>query len=256
MLTAAVGDGYFDTLRIPLVAGRSSRLPTCANLADVAVSARRSYDAPGLAPLQSAAFFVSALDRSSSSALRATPGTSASMNRRRRSCTGHWRFTSVGDRRCSSGRRIARRLPDGARPAAVRAIDPGIAPAAVTAFADDIGHALLPQRVAALITGILGVSGLTLAAIGSVRLRWRSRSAPGRGNSVCAALSARASSTSSRSSPAGASSRGRRHRAWPRLRRSSRPARSARICSASARSTRSRSAAPPALHRRGAGSVR
>jgi ABC-type antimicrobial peptide transport system permease subunit len=36
----------------------------------------------------------------------------------------------------------------------------------VTALADDIGHALLPQRVAVMVTGILGAGGLALAAIG------------------------------------------------------------------------------------------
>ena len=50
--------------------------------------------------------------------------------------------------------------------AAVRAIDPALPRPVVTEFADDISHALLPQRVAALVTGILGAGGLTLAAIG------------------------------------------------------------------------------------------
>jgi putative ABC transport system permease protein len=49
---------------------------------------------------------------------------------------------------------------------AVTAIDPVLPRTRVTTLAREASTALLPQRVAAIVTGVLGVAGLTLAAIG------------------------------------------------------------------------------------------
>jgi putative ABC transport system permease protein len=49
---------------------------------------------------------------------------------------------------------------------AVASIDPLLPRAAVTTLAREATTALLPQRVAAMVTGVLGVAGLVLAAIG------------------------------------------------------------------------------------------
>ena len=49
---------------------------------------------------------------------------------------------------------------------AVTSIDPVLPRTRVTTLAREAGTALLPQRVAAIVTGVLGVAGLTLAAIG------------------------------------------------------------------------------------------
>ena len=49
---------------------------------------------------------------------------------------------------------------------AIRSVDPLLPHTAVTTLAREAATALLPQRVAALITGVLGLAGLGLAAIG------------------------------------------------------------------------------------------
>ena len=49
---------------------------------------------------------------------------------------------------------------------AVASIDPRLPRTAVTTLAREISITLLPQRVAAMVTGVLGVAGLLLAAIG------------------------------------------------------------------------------------------
>jgi len=49
---------------------------------------------------------------------------------------------------------------------AVTAIDPVLPRTRVTTLAREASTALLPQRVAAMVTGVLGVAGLVLAAIG------------------------------------------------------------------------------------------
>jgi predicted permease len=50
--------------------------------------------------------------------------------------------------------------------AAVRALDPGLPPPAVGTLKDATSIVLLPQRIAAWVTGWLGLVGLTLAALG------------------------------------------------------------------------------------------
>jgi predicted permease len=49
---------------------------------------------------------------------------------------------------------------------AVRSVDPLVPRTAVTTLAREASTALLPQRVAAIVTGVLGVAGLVLAGIG------------------------------------------------------------------------------------------
>jgi hypothetical protein len=63
---------------------------------------------------------------------------------------------------------------------AVRAVDPVLPGTAATTLTREASTALLPQRVAAMVTGVLGLAGLALAAIGlyglvsySVTLRLR-----------------------------------------------------------------------------------
>ena len=50
--------------------------------------------------------------------------------------------------------------------AAVRAIDEDVPPPAVTTLEEAMGIGILPQRVAAMVTGVLGVVGLLLATVG------------------------------------------------------------------------------------------
>jgi ABC-type antimicrobial peptide transport system permease subunit len=64
--------------------------------------------------------------------------------------------------------------------AEIAAIDPALPPPAVVTLEHEMGVALIPQRVAALVTGTLGALGLLLAAAGlyglvgySVNLRLR-----------------------------------------------------------------------------------
>ena len=49
---------------------------------------------------------------------------------------------------------------------AVASIDPLLPRVSVTTLTREVSMALLPQRVAAIVTGVLGVAGLVLAAIG------------------------------------------------------------------------------------------
>ena len=52
---------------------------------------------------------------------------------------------------------------------AVASIDPLLPRVSVTTLTREVSMALLPQRVAAIVTGVLGVAGLVLAAIGASR---------------------------------------------------------------------------------------
>ena len=49
---------------------------------------------------------------------------------------------------------------------AVRSLDPGLPPPAVSTLREENGVVLLPQRVAAMVTGVLGGVGLLLASVG------------------------------------------------------------------------------------------
>lgn len=64
--------------------------------------------------------------------------------------------------RVTGDERAAARIVQGA----VASIDPLLPRPFVTTLAREVSVALLPQRVAAMVTGVLGVSGLVLAAIG------------------------------------------------------------------------------------------
>jgi len=166
VLTAAVGDGYFETLQIPLVAGRSFTAAEIASAADVAVvSERLSRRAwPGGAAvgsmlrIGSRSIVVVGVARDTKHvSLDEAPAAFVYRPLAIQTPSAMTLLVRTQDRAASAAMALA---------AAVRAIDPALPRPVVTEFADDISHALLPQRVAALVTGILGAGGLTLAAIG------------------------------------------------------------------------------------------
>ncbi|HEX5214244.1 MAG TPA: ADOP family duplicated permease [Vicinamibacterales bacterium] len=166
VFTAGVGDGYFETLQIPLVAGRSFSTTEIANTADVAVVSetlsRRAW--PGAAAVGSVlrvgsrAITVVGVARDTKHvSLDEPPAAFLYRPIALARPSAVTLLVRTQDRPAAAAMAVA---------AAMRAIDPTLPRPAVTAFADDVGHALLPQRVAAVVTGILGAGGLTLAAIG------------------------------------------------------------------------------------------
>lgn len=164
--TAAVGDGYFETLQIPLRSGRAFVTADAHERPDVAVI-------------------------SEALALRAWPDTAAigrtfDLGDRRVTVVGVARDTihvSLDETPASfvylpiastrqSGLTLLVRARAASAPLAialaseVRAIDPALPRPVMASLADVSGMALLPQRVAAFVTGVLGIGGLVLAAIG------------------------------------------------------------------------------------------
>ena len=164
--TAAVGDGYFETLQVPLVAGRSFSAIEVAQDSDVAIVsetlARRAW--PGAA----------AVGRRFRLGTRSIVVVGVARDTRHVSLDEaplSFVYRPLSDKRAAAVTLLAR-TQDRVAAASVaiagemRAIDPTLPRPIVTALADDIGHALLPQRVAVMVTGILGAGGLALAAIG------------------------------------------------------------------------------------------
>jgi predicted permease len=164
--TASVGAGYFDVVRIPLLSGREFVAGDIAGTGgDVAIVnetfARRAWgslDAIGRTfQMYSGRRVVIGVARDSRYA-SLTEGVVSfvylPMGR-----TEHTRTLFV---RARPGAPVPARLIE----TEVRAIDPLLPPPLVNSLAREIGGALFPQRVAAMVTGALGVLGLLLAAVG------------------------------------------------------------------------------------------
>jgi predicted permease len=164
--TGLADAGYFDAVKIPIRAGRSFTASDDSARADVAVVnetfARRAWGdggAVGRTFLVGASRItvvgVAADSKYSTLDEPATPFMYRPIAR-------HWQ----------PGRMLFMRVsgdPQGAAPIvqdAVESIDPGLPRATMTTLVREVDTALLPQRVAAIVTGILGGAGLLLTAIG------------------------------------------------------------------------------------------
>ena len=104
--------------------------------------------------------------RSRSSASPLIRSTRRSASRRRRSSIVRRRSAGTRDERCSFGSTATQSRRGRSSRTAVASIDPLLPRVAVTTLTREASMALLPQRVAAIITGVLGVAGVVLAAIG------------------------------------------------------------------------------------------
>ncbi|HET7696793.1 MAG TPA: ADOP family duplicated permease [Vicinamibacterales bacterium] len=176
--TANVTAGYLDTLRIPLVAGRDFAAGDTA-AADTAIVnetlARRAWGD------------TNAIGRTLHAHGRSTTVIGVARDSRYGSLTeGAVAFLYLPMPAGETVRTIVVRSRTGGPPQAslieseVLAIDAQLPRPAVRALRTEIAGVLFPQRVAALVTGILGAAGLLLAAIGlyglvsyGVRLRLR-----------------------------------------------------------------------------------
>jgi predicted permease len=175
--TAAVADGYLETLRIPLIAGRSFvRTDEGAAVAVVNETfARRAWGDPN------------AVGRLFTIHGRTTSVVGVARDSRYGSLTeGVVSFVYLPMTDAESMRTILVRARAGSPPPAalveaeVLAIDSQLPRPVVHALTSDIAGVLFPQRVGAIVTGILGGAGLLLAVIGlyglvayGVRLRMR-----------------------------------------------------------------------------------
>jgi len=176
--TASVADGYLETLRIPLIAGRAF-LRTDASSAAVAVVnetfARRAWGD------------VNAVGRVFTIYGRTTSVIGVARDSRYASLTeGAVPFVYLPMTDGESMRTMFVRARAGLPPPAalveaeVLAIDSQLPRPVVHALTTEIAGVLFPQRVGAMVTGILGGAGLLLAVIGlyglvayGVRLRLR-----------------------------------------------------------------------------------
>jgi len=163
---ASVGAGYLDVIRVPLVSGREFAVADIAGSgADVAVVnetfARRAWGS------------VDAIGGTFEMFGRRRVVIGVARDSRYASLTeGVVSFVYLPMGRTEHTRTLFVRARPGAPvPAHVieteaRAIDPLLPVPAVNSLTGEIGGALFPQRVAAMVTGALGVLGLLLAAVG------------------------------------------------------------------------------------------
>ena len=164
-----VDSDYFDTLGIRLFAGREFTPTDAVDSRAVAIVnetfARRAW--PGASPAAAVGrtymsgtqpvTIVGVAADSKYSTLSEPPTPFVYRPQAQRWSTGQTLFVRVsGDPSAAS--RIVQE--------AVASIDPLLPRTAVTTLTREASMALLPQRVAAIVTGVLGVAGLILAAIG------------------------------------------------------------------------------------------
>jgi predicted permease len=163
--SAAVGAGYFETLRLPLVRGRGFAAADTRQSAPVAVvneeMAARLW--PGTDPLGRTFQFREQLRTVVGVARNAKY---ASLDEELPPfayfpVSQVWQPTQVLLVRVTPGVRHERTLQD-----AVRALDPRLPVPKVTTMERATGIALLPQRAAATVMAALGGIGLLLAAVG------------------------------------------------------------------------------------------
>lgn len=180
---AVVGGRYLETLGIRLLAGREFTTRDAADTAAVAIVnetfALRAW--PRESPAGAVGRTYLAGDRpvtivgvaadSKYSTLSEPPAPFVYRPQSQRWDAGRTLFLRVSGDPAAAGRLVQE---------AVASIDPLLPRPAVTTLTREASTALLPQRVAAMVTGILGVAGLVLAAIGlyglvsySVTLRLR-----------------------------------------------------------------------------------
>jgi len=160
---------YFRTLRIPVSAGREFTSTDAAEAGAVAIVnetfVRRAW--PGVSA-------AGAVGRSYLSADRPVTIVGVAANSK---------YSTLSEpptpfvyraktQRWSAGNKLFVRMRGNGAPAgrivqdAIASIDPVLPRTTVTTLAREASTALLPQRVAAIVTGVLGVAGLVLAAIG------------------------------------------------------------------------------------------
>jgi hypothetical protein len=164
---STVEPGYDAALRIPVVRGRFLARTDVKGAPRVAVvneTLARQFWPDGSAIGRT---FATAASRSPSWASRATPSTTGSPRPRRPSRTSRSRSSGSRSRRSSCGPStgMERQLAPAIQ-RAVRAIDPALPRPAVSTLREENGISLLPQLVAAIVTGALGTVGLLLASVG------------------------------------------------------------------------------------------
>ena len=164
-----VDSRYFETLRIPLFAGREFTPADVAGAGAVAIVnetfVRRAW--PGISPSAAIGRTYFSADRpvtivgvaadSKYSTLSEPPTPFVYRPQAQRWDSAQSLFVRVNGDPVAA----ARIVQD-----AAAAIDPLLPRITVTTLAHEASIALLPQRVAAIVTGVLGVAGVVLAAIG------------------------------------------------------------------------------------------
>jgi len=164
-----VDTDYFETLGIRLFAGREFTRRDVSDGGGVAIVnetfVRRAW--PGVSPADVVGRTYLSADRpvtivgvaadSKYSTLSEPPTPFVYRPQAQRWDAGQTLFVRVTGDPAAAGRIVQD---------AVTSIDPVLPRTRVTTLAREAGTALLPQRVAAIVTGVLGVAGLTLAAIG------------------------------------------------------------------------------------------
>jgi predicted permease len=167
--TWVVDRGYFDTLGIALVGGRDFAPADTSTSGDVAIVnetfARHAW--PGGSPADAVGRTYLSGDQ------RVTIVGVASNSKYVTLGEGPTPFVyRPQGQRWDAGQTLLIRMTGDASAAArlveqaVASIDPRLPRTAVTTLEREISVTLLPQRVAAMVTGVLGVAGLLLAAIG------------------------------------------------------------------------------------------
>lgn len=164
-----VGSDYFGTLGIRLLAGRDFIATDISSISAVAVVnetfTRRAWPTASPASAVGRTFIsggrsvtiVGVAADSKYSTLSEPPTPFVYRPESARGDTGRTLFVRVNGDPAAAARTVQE---------AVASIDPLVPRIAVTTLAREAGTALLPQRVAAIVTGVLGVAGLILAAIG------------------------------------------------------------------------------------------
>ena len=161
--------GYFDTLGIRLFAGREFTSTDVEDSGAVAIVnetfARRAW--PGVSPAGAVGrtylsgdlpvTIVGVAADSKYSTLSEPPTPFVYRPQEQRWTAGRTLFVRVGGDPAAAGRIVQD---------AVASVDPSLPRTTVTTLTREASIALLPQRVAAIVTGVLGIAGVLLAAIG------------------------------------------------------------------------------------------
>jgi predicted permease len=161
--------GYFDTLGIRLFAGREFTSADVEGSGAVAIVnetfARRAW--PGVSPAGAVGrtyvsgglpvTIVGVAADSKYSTLSEPPTPFVYRPQEQRWTAGRTLFVRVGGDPAAAGRIVQD---------AVASVDPSLPRTTVTTLTREASIALLPQRVAAIVTGVLGIAGVVLAAIG------------------------------------------------------------------------------------------